>query len=291
MIMGIVLGLAAALLYGSSDFAGGVAARRLGSLRVTVVGAAVATALAWAVLFASNGPGPSVHAVAWGLASGLAGGAGTLVLYRGLARGQMSVVGPVSAVGAAVVPVAAGVALGERPGPLVIAGVVVALPAIVLVAASGRPAGGRAGGSAGGRASGLLGGGLPEGVAAGLAFGILFIGLAQAGRDDGLWPVASEQTGALLVTLAAVVRARPSLRVPVRAAVLPVLAGASGMAATVAYFYATHFSLLAIAAVLVSLYPGVTVLLARVLLHERFSPAQRVGLGLCALAVAAIALN
>jgi drug/metabolite transporter (DMT)-like permease len=141
------------------------------------------------------------------------------------------------------------------------------------------------------RASGLLGGGLPEGVAAGLAFGILFIGLAQAGRDDGLWPVASEQTGALLVTLAAVVRARPSLRVPVRAAVLPVLAGASGMAATVAYFYATHFSLLAIAAVLVSLYPGVTVLLARVLLHERFSPAQRVGLGLCALAVAAIALN
>jgi uncharacterized membrane protein len=286
MIMGIVLGLAAALLYGSSDFAGGVASRHLGSLRVTVIGAAVATVLAWAVLFASGGPGPSVHAVAWGLASGLAGGAGTLVLYRGLARGQMSVVGPVSAVGAAVVPVAAGVALGERPGPLVVAGVVVALPAIVLVAASG-PASGWARGSV----RGLLGGGLPEGVAAGLAFGILFIGLAQAGRDDGLWPVASEQTGALLVTLAAVVRARPSLRVPVRAAVLPVLAGASGMAATVAYFYATHFSLLAIAAVLVSLYPGVTVLLARVLLHERFSPAQRVGLGLCALAVAAIALN
>jgi drug/metabolite transporter (DMT)-like permease len=197
-----------------------------------------------------------------------------------------------------VVPVAAGVALGERPGPLVVAGVLVALPAIVLVAASG-PASGSASGSASGPASGpasgsvrgLLGGGLPEGVAAGLAFGILFIGLAQAGRDDGLWPVASEQTGALLVTLAAVLRTRPSLRVPVRAAVLPVLAGASGMAATVAYFYATHFSLLAIAAVLVSLYPGVTVLLARVLLHERFSPAQRVGLGLCALAVAAIALN
>jgi drug/metabolite transporter (DMT)-like permease len=290
MIMGIVLGLAAALLYGSSDFAGGVASRHLGSLRVTVIGATVATVLAWAVLFASNGPGPSVHAVAWGLASGLAGGAGTLVLYRGLARGQMSVVGPVSAVGAAVVPVAAGVALGERPGPLVVAGVLVALPAIVLVAASG-PGSGWARGSASGSARGLLSGGLPEGVAAGLAFGILFIGLAQAGRDDGLWPVASEQTGALLVTLAAVVRARPSLRGPARAAVLPVLAGATGMAATVAYFYATHFSLLAIAAVLVSLYPGVTVLLARVLLHERLRPAQRVGLGLCALAVAAIALN
>ena len=87
------------------------------------------------------------------------------------------------------------------------------------------------------------------------------------------------------------VKAREPLRIPIRAAGLPVLAAACGMAATLACFYATHFSMLAIAAVLVSLYPGVTVLLARVLLHERFSLARRAGLGLCALAVAAIALN
>jgi len=278
MIMGIVLGLAAALLYGSSDFGGGVASRRFGSLRVTVIGSAVATVLAWATLGVVGGPGPTVRAVAWGLASGLAGGIGTMVLYRGLARGQMSVVGPVSAVGAAVVPVAAGVALGERPGLVAIAGVLVSLPAIVLVAASGP-------------VRGKVRGGLLDGLAAGLAFGILFVGLAQAGRNAGLWPVASEQTGALLVTLAAAVKSRQPLRIPLRAAGLPVFAGASGMAATLAYFYATHFSMLAIAAVLVSLYPGVTVLLARTLLHERFSPAQRAGLGLCALSVAAIALN
>jgi uncharacterized membrane protein len=278
MIMGIVLGLAAALLYGSSDFGGGVASRHFGSLRVTVIGSAVATVLAWATLGVVGGPGPTVRAVAWGLASGLAGGIGTLVLYRGLARGQMSVVGPVSAVGAAVVPVAAGVALGERPGLVAIAGVLVSLPAIVLVAASGP-------------VRGKLRGGLLDGLAAGLAFGILFVGLAQAGRNAGLWPVASEQTGALLVTLAVAVKSRQPLRIPLRAVGLPVFAGASGMAATLAYFYATHFSMLAIAAVLVSLYPGVTVLLARTLLHERFSPAQRAGLGLCALSVAAIALN
>lgn len=276
--MGIVLGLAAALLYGSSDFGGGVASRRFGSLRVTVIGSAVATVLAWATLGVVGGPGPTVRALAWGLASGLAGGIGTLVLYRGLARGQMSVVGPVSAVGAAVVPVAAGVALGERPGLVAIAGVLVSLPAIVLVAASGP-------------VRGKLRGGLLDGLAAGLAFGILFVGLAQAGRNAGLWPVASEQTGALLVTLAVAVKSRQPLRIPLRAAGLPVFAGASGMAATLAYYYATHFSMLAIAAVLVSLYPGVTVLLARALLHERFSPAQRAGLGLCALSVAAIALN
>ncbi len=279
--MGILLALAGALLYGGSDFGGGLASRRLGSLRVSVVGSAAATVLTWATLILVGGPGPSLRAVAWGLASGLAGGAGTLVLYRGLARGQMSMVGPLSAVGAAVVPVAAGVALGERPSLLSVAGVLVALPAIVLVAASGSVRG-----KLGAAPKGLL-----EGLAAGLAFGILFIGLAQAGRNAGLWPVASEQTGALLITLAIAVKTHEPLRIPLRAAGLPVLVGASGMAATLAYFYATHFSMLAIAAVLVSLYPGVTVLLARTLLHERFTPAQRAGLGLCALAIAAIALN
>ena len=276
--MGILLGLTAALLYGGSDFGGGVASRRFGALQVSVVGSAVATLLAWAALLLVGGPGPSVRAVAWGFAAGLAGGAGTLALYRGLARGQMSVVGPLSAVGAAVVPVLAGVALGERPSLLAVGGVLVALPAIVLVAASGS-------------VRGKLGTGLVDGLAAGLAFGVLFIGLAQAGRNSGLWPVASEQTGTLLITAAIAVKSRQQIRIPVRALGLPVLTGASGMAATVTYFYATHFSMLAIAAVLVSLYPGVTVMLARVLLHERFSPAQRAGLGLCALAIAAIALN
>lgn len=276
--MGILLGLAAALLYGSSDFGGGLLSRRFGSVRITVIGSAAAAVIAWAALIVSGGPGPHIRAVAWGLASGLAGGAGTLVLYRGLARGQMSVVGPVSAVGAAVVPAVAGIAMGERPNVLAVAGVLVALPAIVLVAASGS-------------VHGKLGAGLLDGLAAGLAFGILFIGLAQAGRNAGLWPVASEQTGALLPVLAVAVKSREPLRLSVRAAGPAVLVGASGMAATLAYFYSTHFSMLAIAAVLVSLYPGATVLLARVMLHERFSPAQRAGLGLCALAVAGIALN
>jgi drug/metabolite transporter (DMT)-like permease len=278
MIMGILLGLAAALLYGSSDFGGGLASRHYGPLRVTVIGSAAATVLAWAALIGSGGPGPSVRAVAWGLAGGLAGGIGTLALYRGLARGLMSVVGPVSAVGAAVVPLAAGIALGERPSVLAVAGVLVALPAIVLVAASGS-------------VRGRLGSGLFDGLAAGLAFGILFIALAQAGQHAGMWPVASEQTGTLLVTLAVAVASREPLKIPVRAAGLPVLAGASSTAAALAYYYATHVSMLAVAAVLTSLYPGVTVLLARALLHERFSPAQRAGLGLCTLAIIAIALN
>ncbi len=257
--MGIVLGLAAALLYGSSDFAGGAAARRFGELRVTLVGSVVATAGIWAVLLVVGGPGPSARAVGWGLAAGVAGDIGTLVLYRGLARGQMSVVGPVSAVGAAVVPVIVGVALGEHPGMLGLAGVLISLPAIALVAGSGS-------------IRGKLGAGLGEGLVAGVLFGILFIGLAQAGKGSGLWPVAFEQSSTLVVTLAIALKSRQPLRIPVREAGLTAFAGASGLAAAVSYFYATHFSMLAVAAVLVSLYPVVTVLLARVLLHERLAP-------------------
>ena len=282
--MGIILGLAAALLYGGSDFGGGLLSRRLGSLRVNVIGSVAATALAWVALVAFGAPEPSLRAVAWGLASGLGGGAGTLVLYRGLARGQMSVVGPVSAVASAAVPVTVGVALGESPTMLATAGVLVALPAIVLVAASGS-------------VRGKLGAGMTDGLIAGVAFGIMFIGLAQAGGaagGGGLWPVASEQTGSMLLILAVALKSRESresLRVPLRQVAQPALVGAAGMAATLLYFYATHFSMLATAAVLVSLYPGVTVLLARMLLHERFSPVQRAGLSLCTVAVVAIALN
>src|ERR1700739_3018975 len=170
--MGILLALAAAVLYGSSDFGGGWASRHLGPRRASIVGTVAATVLAWTTLAVVGGPGRSLRAVAWGLASGLAGGAGTLVLYRGLARGQMSVVGPLSAGGGAGVPVVAGGVRGEPPSLLSVAGVLVALPAIVLVAASGS-------------VRGKLGAGLLDGLAAGLAFGILFIGLAPAGQHAG----------------------------------------------------------------------------------------------------------
>lgn len=283
--MGIILGLLAALLYGSSDFAGGLASRRMPSVTVNMIGGIAAGVAVWAALLASGAPAPAVVPVLWGVAGGLGGGLGSLALYRGLARGQMSVVGPVSAVSAAVVPVVAGVALGERLGLLTIAGIVVALPAIGLVAASG-----------GGFGGGKLGVSLIDGLGAGAAFGVLFIALARAGSHDGLWPVAAENTSSLLVFIAFKVAAKPAER-GVRAPVAPrqvglaVFSGVSGAAATLMFFFSAHVSMLATAAVIVSLYPGVTMLLARVVLHERFSGVQRVGIGLCAFAVVAIAAH
>lgn len=275
--MGILLGLAAALLYGGSDFAGGLASRRLAALPVNLVGTVLTTVLMWIAVLVSGAPAPDTGAVLWGLLAGLGGGTGTLVLYRGLARGQMSVVGPVSAVAAAALPARVGVALGDRPGLLATAGVLVALPAIALVAASG---------SGGRRVSRTA---LLDGLAAGAAFGLMFVALAKAGTHAGLWPVAWEASSSLLLLLVLALITRPSLRMSVRDLTLPVVSGVSGMAATLLYFYATHFGMLATVAILTSLYPGVTVLLARVVVKEKFVTAQRIGLGLCAFAVIAIA--
>jgi len=275
--MAILLGLAAALLYGGADFGGGLLSRRLGSVRVNVLGCSAAAALSLVALaVAPTGP-PTLRAIGWALASGIGGGIGTLMLYRGLARGQMSVVGPVSAVGAAVLPAVAGFAMGQRLEPLAVAGVVLALPAIALVAGSS-PAG-------------RLRSGLGDGLAAGTAFGVLFVGLAQAGPHAGLWPIASEQVSSAVIVLGVGIASREPLRVGVRSAGLPGLVGLGGMIATLLFFFATQSGSLATVAILTSLYPGVTVVLARVILHERFSPAQRTGLGLAAIAVVAIALN
>jgi drug/metabolite transporter (DMT)-like permease len=291
--MALLLGLAAALLYGGADFTGGLLSRRNGSLTVNLFGAAPAVVVAWVAIVLMGGAWPSSSAIGWGLASGIGGGAGTLLLYRGLSRGQMSVVGPVSAVGAAVLPVTVGMVSGERPGVFTTLGILVALPAIALVASSGRAGAGKDGAAKTG--AGRVGrvafrAGFADGLGAGLAFGLMFVGLARAGDGAGLWPIACEQTSAFLLMVALAVRARQSVRLPPRAAAMAALVGVAGLFATLLYFYATHTGLLAIVAVLTSLYPGVTVLLARLLLREQFSPAQRAGLALCALAVAAIAL-
>jgi len=287
--MGIILGLMAAVLYGSSDFAGGLASRRISPVTVNVIGGVAATVAVWAALLVSGGPGPAATAVAWGLIGGIGNAAGSMALYRGLARGQMSVVGPISAVGAAVVPVAAGLALGERPGLLTVLGMVVALPAIALIATSG--------GRISLRGTGTAGSGLLDGLAAGAAFGVLFIAMAKAGSHSGLWPVAAETTSSLPLFLALKLREgraagrKDHAGLSVRRLAMPVFAGVSGAAATLAFFFSTHVSMLSTAAVIVSLYPGITVLLARLLLHERFSGVQRLGIGLCAFAVVAIAVH
>ena len=278
--MTIVFALAAALLYGSADFLGGAVSRRTHVLSVLVVSAPAGAAVLLAVALAAGGP-VRTAGLSWAAAAGVAGGAGLILFYAGLAAGPMRVVAPVSALVSTVLPVGVAIAGGERPGPLVYLGGGVCLVATVLVSSEGIGRGQPA--SAPGTRGLLLG------IGGGLGFGLFFLFLRYAGASGVLWPSAvSRITGAMVVTGAMAWLGGLAWR-----ALSPWLlaaAIASGLldaGANVCYVAATRDGLFGIAVVLTSLYPGVTVLLARVVLGERMRLPQLAGL---LLAVAGIAL-
>jgi len=279
MNIGILLALSAALAYGAADFIGGVGSRRYSSWQVVLVGQA-AGALVMLVAGLTLPGRPATADFAWALLAGVGSATGSIFLFRGLARGRMGLVAPISAVGAAVLPVLVGVALGERPSWLAWIGVLAALPGIWLVSretTSDRPARTR--------------GPLVDGAIAGAGFGILFIALGQISADAGLLPLAANQLiGAILTIVTAT-----SLRQPWRPGrgVLGwgSVSGVLGASGTLAFVVATGATSLGIAGVLASLYPAVTVLLAAGVLGERIGTGQRMGIGICTLAVAVLALG
>jgi drug/metabolite transporter (DMT)-like permease len=274
-----ILALGAALAYGLSDFLGGVVSRRTSVWPVALTacaGAAVGT-----LVLALTIPGDPTRAdLAWGLLAGVGSGVGTAFLYRGFARGRMGVVAPVSAVGAALLPAAIAVITGERPTAIVWLGMVVALPGIWLVSREAPSDAVEAGGSA----EGFL-----DGILAGVGFGLLFAALGQVPDGAGYWPVMATQVASLAaVALAAVVLGGDP--VPRRFEEWwGVGAGLLATLAVVGFMLATQQGLLSVAAVLTSLYPAFTVLLATLFLGERLHRGQTVGLALCVVTVACVA--
>jgi drug/metabolite transporter (DMT)-like permease len=272
----IVLSLLAALAYGLADFCGGLASKRGSAWGVALVSSATGAVLVFA---ASRGLGgdPTAADLWWGAAAGVGNGFGTAFLYRGLSSGRMGVVAPVSGVGAAVIPVVVGVLLGERPTVLVWVGILLAMPAIWLVARD--PAGSGA----------AAPGGAVDGALAGLGFGFLFVALSRLTEDAGLLPLALNQVVAMVV----IVLVATALRVPwlpVRATTPGgMLAGVLSAAATVCFLFATREGYLSIASVVTSLYPAFTVVLAATVLREHVPRAQALGLVLCAVAVSLVA--
>jgi len=281
--MVIVLGLAAAVLYGSGDFLGGLAARRAHVLAVLTLAEGAGAAVALAAAATSPGP-PSLAGLAWGTGAGLIGGLGLIIFYTGLAAGPMSVVAPVSGLVSTVLPVAVALAGGERPGAGVYAGALLCLAAIVL-ASSARDTSTAQQHHRPGRA-------LAYGIAAGISFGLFFLLIRNAGQTGELWPVAAARIGELAVVLAAVAVLRRGLRPRGADGWLLLAATGAGVidvVANICYVAATRTGMFGLAVVLASLYPGVTVLLARVLLGERLRWAQRAGLGLAAIGILLVA--
>lgn len=273
--MVVLLALGSALCYGLGDFTGGIGSKRSNPFAVamvmTITGVLVLTTYAVAL-----GGEPRPVDFSWGAIAGLANGVGSAFLYRGLAFGRMAVVAPVSAVGAASLPVLVGVLMGERPAALVWLGVAVGLPGIWLVS--------RAGDGGAATRSGLL-----DGILAGLGFGGLFAALAQVPEAAGAMPLAVNE-GVAMVAIVAVARVLGASARPVAPAWPPgLLAGVLAAVATLLFLAATQAGLLTVAAILASLYPAVTVVLAALVLRERIHRGQGVGLALCLLSVVLVA--
>jgi drug/metabolite transporter (DMT)-like permease len=281
----VLLALVSAVGYGLSDFVGGLVSRHTSAWSVAVVGQVSAAVCTAAIALGVPGS-PEPADFAWAVLAGVGSGIGTGFLYRGFSNGRMSVVAPVSAVGAAVVPVVAGAAGGERPSLLVWLGIVAALPGIWLVASVPEDDLGRLDP---GPPPSALADGLLDGVLAGLGFGVLFAALGQVPDTAGLWPLTLAQA----VSVPAVVLLATALRAPWvprgRTVRWALLAGPLGATATGAFLLASQQGYLSVAGVLASLYPAVTVLLAALLLREHIHRAQGVGLGLCAVAIAMVA--
>lgn len=286
--MAVWLSLLAAALYGSADFIGGTASKRAPAWSVAFT-AAVGGGVAVLGVALVVGGDPRGIDLAWAVLAGVGNGVGTAFLYRGLATGRMGVVAPVSGVGAVVLPVLVGLALGERPGAVVWAGLLVAVPAIWLV--SREPGGATSTANDDAVRTRLPAGAVVDGLLAGAGFGTLFVGLAQIRDDAGLLPLALNQAVAAVVVVVGATALGASWVPRQRASYVGVLAGALGAGATGLFMVATRYGYLAVAAVLTSLYPAFTVLLAAVVLRERIHREQGLGLLLCAGAVALVAVG
>jgi drug/metabolite transporter (DMT)-like permease len=295
--MSVPFALPAAITYGIADFTGGLAARRAPVLVVTVVAQAAGLVSLLFVVGLVAGR-PSAAAFGFGALAGIAGASGLLLYMRALAVGPMGVVAPISAVISAGLPLAVGLVGGERLGPVAVLAVVVALVAILLA-------------TAGTRRNAAASTGLLLGLAAGVGFGLFFVGLDATPPDSGLWPLLGGRV--VSVTLLACLVLRHHLPLPTRTraasraggprlpadvggrsrtlapVLLMVVCGVFDTFANVLFLVATRLGDLGISSVVVSLYPVVVVLLARVVLGERLTRTQFLSAALALTASALLA--
>ena len=277
--MAVLLALASAVLWGGSDFLGGLASRRA-TAQAVVFGSQASGLVVLFLLLPWFGGSPSAADLWLGAAAGAAGGAGLVIFYRAMAAGVMSVVAPTTGVCAAAVPVLTGLALGERIGVAAAVGIVLALVAVLLVAAEGglsslrsvRPAS------------------LVPALTAGVMFGLFFVLLHRTHPGAELAPLVSARAASVLLVGAAALVGRRSLRMSYRVLPAVVIAGIGDMTANALYLVATQHGQLAITGVLASLYPASTVLLAQLVLRERLVRTQAAGLAAAVAAVVLIAL-
>lgn len=267
----------ASVLYGGADFAGGIAARRGPVGAITILAGLAAIAITTAAVWWAPGA-PTVADFAWATAAGLCSGAAAALIYLALAIGPVSIASPVLSVVSIALPVLVGLALGERPGGIALAGIVLAPVSIVLLARTGAPLADAE------RAAirRVLG----PSIAAGLVGGGFLVCVARLSPGAGLWPLVLARVIGIAALAVWVGLTRSPFAAPRPARGIAILAGVLDAAANLAYFYAVQRGSLALVATIIALSPATAVLLARGLLGERWSRMQQAGL-VAALAAAA----
>lgn len=279
--MTALLALLSAIFVGGADFLGGLTSRSANGVRVATAVSAVGLPFAFAVALVDPADSLTRADIAWSSLAGLFVSVGLGCFYLGMGRGLISVVAPVAAVTGAVIPVVYALARGERPGPLAVLGLVAAFVAVTVVSLA--PSEQHADAGVVDRiVIGLA-------LASGLLFGLFYVSFSRVSEDAGLWPVAIERTAA---TLALVVLTLTITRGPygggrrlVRAIVVIAVLE---IAATVLVLLALQRGPIAVASVVASLYPVTTVLLAGIVLRERLSRLQYVGVACALVAVALV---
>jgi drug/metabolite transporter (DMT)-like permease len=264
-LLPILLGLLSALTWGAADFGGGLASKRTNSYGV-VIGSHIISLSAFLVLaLVMKEPVPPIRDWLYGAAAGLAGGIGLMLLYRALAEGKMSIAAPVSALVAAAIPVVVAGFNQGLPENLTLLGFALALSAVWLV-------------SSGDAITQIHIKELGLPLTAGIVFGLFFILLHQASVQSIIWPVVATRIGSITGLLAYTGLTRQKW-IPSRGHwYLLAFIGIIDAAGTTCYALSARLGRMDIAAVLGSLYPGATVLLAWVFLKENISRVQTLGI-------------
>jgi drug/metabolite transporter (DMT)-like permease len=270
----IVLALGASLTWGLADFFGPLQGRKLGALR-TLVYVQLGGLLGIAVIVTVRGQGPHDAVALLAIPAAISGTLGLFAYYRGIAVGAISIVAPIAGI-SAVLPVIVGIASGESPSPLQLAGIGCALIGVFLAAREP------------GRTEARFAAGAGLALLAAIGFGGYFPFMHAAGDADPWWASLIFRLASTSVILAAVAVQRPSLRVPARLLPWLALIGFGDMFGNLLFAAASTSGLVSVTSVLASLYPIVTVVLARILLHEKVARSQEGGIVLTLAGVALI---
>jgi drug/metabolite transporter (DMT)-like permease len=273
-MLAVALALGASATWGLADFFGPLKGRTLGPLRV-LVWAQLGGLTAIATIVAVRGQGPADDAVLLAVPAAVSGTLGLYAYYQGMRVGAMSIVAPIAGV-SAIVPVTVGLASGDRPSPWQGAGIACALAGVFL--ASREP----------GRTERRLAAGVGLALFAALGFGGYFPPMHAAGEADFWWAALLFRMTSTSVILTAALIRRPPLAVKGLDLPLILLVGVGDMTGNLLFAAASAQGLVSIVSVLASLYPIVTVLLARIVLGERVARSQEAGVGLTLAGVALI---